>query len=198
MKLNLSILNIDVLLRDPALLNVEWDSLLALCNVNNIGIKFYYKNYKLQKHWFIEESLKDINLVFCRNVITKQRDTIQDDCGCIGFSTINLNDRRVYLTEGVSDFITVKLTHPNYNVLGMTTLSGNAIARSIVLSCFDSIIIVSDNDFNSKENTGLQNARKMLKFYSSYGKKVKIMIPDIGFKDITDQFMFQLKCLCCK
>lgn len=189
MKLDLSNLKIPQELPDK-----EWDVLKELVHQNPIpGIVFCDCIDKLQWHWDLEEQLGELRFKMLRNKYTKQRCTVEDMCGCIGFSSLNLNDKRLYLTEGVSDFITVKLTHPGYNVLGFTTLGGSYKARAIVVSLFDNIVIVADNDSTKVVNTGLRNADKLYKFLSSYGKKVKIVLPEPPHKDITDQFIFDLK-----
>ena len=79
------------------------------------------------------------------------------------------------------------------NVLGLTTLTGSKKAKYLISTLFDEFIIFSDNDFNSVNNTGLLNAQKMAEYLRSEGKKVKIELPSPGNKDMTDQFMEELK-----
>lgn len=167
--------------------SIKWDILQSLVDLNDIGIKMSTSYFNAVPHWTISEKLEEFEFLFHRNKATKQRITELDPFGVVGFSTINPEDNRVYLTEGVSDFITVKLTHPQMNVLGMTTLSGSTLSKKLVCSLFDKICIVADND-----STGISNAHKMRKFYESYGKACKVIMSESGFKDITEQFMFEL------
>lgn len=175
-------------------LRSSWTTLLMLSNLNGLeGVRFESVIEDMVPYWRIEETLGEYEFLMYRNQLTLKRDTRIDDLGMVGFSSINKHDDRVYLTEGVSDFITMKLTHPHMNVLGMTTLSGTVISKSIIASLFNNICIVSDNDFNSVKNTGILNSTKMKKLYESLGLKVKILLPDSGYKDITDQFMGELR-----
>lgn len=170
----------------------EWDTLFELVKLNPIGIDVKQSYFNAVPHWTISETLDDFKFIIHRNKATKQRITEIDSLGLIGFSTINPKDPRVYLTEGVSDFITVKLTHPNMNVLGLTTLSGSTLSKRIISTLFDKVCIVSDNDIKGDANTGVSNATRMMKFYKSLGKQVKVIVPDTGFKDITDQFIYEI------
>ena len=128
-----------------------------------------------------------------RNKHTHKRITIKDDCGMIGFSSVNLEDRSCILVEGVSDFITMKLAFPTRNIIGMTTLSGNNFAKTFVSSMFDNITIMSDNDFSSARNTGILASQRMREYYTSLGKQVRVELPDVSYKDITDQFIHEYK-----
>lgn len=124
-----------------------------------------------------------------RNAFSSRRSTSIDRYGLIGLSDVNLQNRRAIITEGVSDFITVKSLYPKSNVLGFTTLGGNIKSAKIILSLFDSIAFVCDNDFTKERNTGLTNGFSLKTFYESYGKKVYLYMPDFPFKDITEQFL---------
>lgn len=178
----------------PTLPPKEWDLLFSLVSLNPIkGLKLSQSYFNAVPHWCIKEQLGDYKFIFHRNKATKQRITEHDSLGLIGFSSLNVLDDRVYLTEGVSDFITVKLLYPNMNVLGLTTLSGSRISKKIVCSLFNRICIVSDNDTDKSNNTGLSNTQRMYKFFTAKGKKVSIKLPSSGFKDITDEFIFELK-----
>lgn len=173
----------------------EWQVLEDLLFLNPIkGFTFKTNFESLIPRWDVVEVCNPFVFQLYREKHTKQRITENDPLGCVGFASINPLDDRVYLTEGVSDFITVKLTHPHFNVLGMTTLGGNQKAKSIVLNLFKKIVICSDNDSTAEINTGLSNALKMKKFYQAWGKQVKILLPEAGYgKDMTDQFMGQLR-----
>jgi len=167
----------------------EWDTLMTLSELN---LKYGPKLTSDQQYWYIDENLEDLTFHLERNKLSNQRKTLLDPLGCIGFSCINKNDDRVYLTEGVSDYFTIKLTHPTMNVLGLTTLGGSLQTKKLISALFNRICIVSDNDYNSKINTGLENSSRMRKFYESLGKKVKVLLPEPGFKDITEQFISDL------
>lgn len=145
--------------------------------------------------WEIKEDVGKYKFHIYRNKMTRGRTSERDNLGCIGMASVNLKDDRVYLTEGVSDFLTMKLTHPNYNVIGFTTLGGNAKAKLLITSLFDNICIVSDNDIGKGVNTGLTNSTRMKRYFESYGKHVNIQLPDSGYKDITEQFMGDLRFL---
>lgn len=143
--------------------------------------------------WEIQEVLPNGGFHMTRSQLTKQRNTIQDTYGLLGLSLINLKDSRVILTEGVSDFFTVKMYCPNNNVLGVTTLSGSHDAKQILISFFDEFIICADNDSTAQRNTGLLNAQNFKRFLESFNKKVKIVTPQYPHKDMTDNFIFNLR-----
>lgn len=143
--------------------------------------------------WRIKESVADGNFLMQRSCITKQRNTIEDTYGLLGLSLIDPKDDSVILTEGVSDFFTAKFLEPTRNVLGVTTLSGSVTAKKLILSLFNKILICSDNDALAERNTGITNSAAMRKFYSNYLKSVTIFTPQPGFKDITDNLIFNLK-----
>lgn len=187
-------MNIEHLKLPSNLPQKEWDVLFSLTELNAIpGIAFSQSYFDAVPHWCITEELGDFKFIFHRNKATNQRITEQDYLGLIGFSSLNVLDDRVYLTEGVSDFITVKLLNPKMNVLGLTTLSGSIKAKKLICSLFNKICIISDNDTGKGVNTGISNVQRMRKFYTGYGKQVKIKLPSTGFKDITDEFIFELK-----
>lgn len=189
-----------------------WDNLFQLVQNNRIpGIQLSVSYFNAVPHWTISEVLpvfpSDSNMaqtesalqfILHRNQATAQRITESDSLGLVGFSSLNLKDTRVYLTEGVSDFLTMKLLHPNMNVLGLTTLSGSVKAKKVLCSLFDSFCIISDNDNSATHhaevsvNTGVSNAIRLRKFLLSHGKQVKIKLPSTGFKDITEEFLFEV------
>ena len=124
--------------------------------------------------------------------VSGNRDTRIDKLGLIGVASLDLKDTRVTLTEGVSDFISYKITHLNQNVLGFTTLSGSKTAKYIVKNLFSSFKVIIDNDYGKKNNTGVLNANKILSTIGTHGN-VEIVMPDGSFKDFTEQFIFDLK-----
>lgn len=174
----------------PSEVRSEWGLLEDLVRLNPFkGPSFTTEDIR----WVIKEKLEDFEFFMERNKISNQRRTLKDPLGCIGFSVINHRDDRIYLTEGVSDYFTVKLTHPGLNVLGLTNLGGNRYTKAIIETLFRRICIVSDNDFNAKQNTGLLNSQRIRNYYESRGCKCKVLLPEPGFKDITEQFISQIK-----
>lgn len=133
-------------------------------------------------------------LWFSRHLFGPTRTMYIDRFGAVGVSSLDVRDSRVILTEGVSDFITMKLLYPDRNVLGFTTLGGNRYATKIVLSLFDDITVCSDNDMGSSaRNTGITNAYRLRLQYERYGRRVRIVLPESGCKDMTDQFLSELR-----
>lgn len=161
------------------ILQYLWDSVAKQASIN-----FYDKDYK----WYIDEYIDGVHsFTMERDRFTNQRNTILDEFGLLGLSTIDLNQKSVILTEGVSDFFSVKLLLPYRNVLGVTTLGGSKNAKALLVNLFDSFLICTDND-----STGLKNASNWKHFLEGYNKQVNIFSPPTG-KDITDTFVFNLK-----
>ncbi len=170
----------------------NWDILRKL---NNTDITFKVIEEPAKgSRWLIEEYLEG-ECIFSlkRSKLTLQRYTETDKYGLIGLSTINLQDTKVILTEGVSDFFTMKIKYPHNNVLGFTTLSGSRTAKQIIINLFDQFLVCSDNDANSDTNTGVINSSRISNFLRMFGKSVKVIMPETGFKDMTEQFVFELK-----
>lgn len=128
-----------------------------------------------------------------RDIAGAGRKTTIDRYGLIGLSAINPSDRRYILTEGVSDFLTLKLCYPKSNILGFTSLGGNVNATKILLTLADSIIYITDNDAGKESNTGLKNAVRLKQHYERFGKRVYLQLPTAPFKDITQQVINDLK-----
>lgn len=174
----------------------NWDILLTLWNSNfhhSSVIFSYYQHPQFGLSWLITESLSSGSFSMTRSLITRQRNTISDSFGLLGLSLINPKDDRVILTEGVSDFFTAKLLCPNSNVLGVTTLGGSSLAKLLLLNLFNKFIICSDNDSNTSKNTGLNNSFNWKSFLQSYNKTVQVFLPLYPHKDISDNFIFNLK-----
>lgn len=128
-----------------------------------------------------------------RDKMTLNRFTNTDRYGLLGLSQINLKDRSVILTEGVSDYFTAKILCPDKNVLGVTTLTGSHTAKAILVNLFDSYILCSDNDSGKERNTGIMNSSKFREYLESYHKDVKIFLPADGYKDISDNYIAKLR-----
>lgn len=141
----------------------------------------------------VERIGKDVLFWYQRDVFGPGRDTSIDRYGLIGLSTFNLLERKVIVTEGVSDFLSVKMCCPNLNVLGFTTLGGNLKSVKILLTLADQFVFISDNDFGKEKNTGLVNSMNLRKLYESYGKKVTVLFPKSPNKDITQQILNDIK-----
>lgn len=175
----------------------NWDHLMYLVNNNKTlfpKIDFTEtSNLDDGRMWQIREFVGEESFVMQRSMIKGHRNTIKDLYGLIGLSSINPKDTSVILTEGVSDYFTAKLLEPKRNVLGVTTLSGSTTAKKILINLFDNFLICADNDATSSKNTGVSNAYNLKKFLESFGKSVTIFTPQVGFKDITDNFVFNLK-----
>jgi hypothetical protein len=148
----------------------------------------------MQPCWILSEKINEKEIFqLKRNKVNQQRITITDEYGLIGLSLIDPENRECILTEGVSDFFTTKMLFKDRNVLGLTTLSTSGLGKSILISLFDHFDIITDNDVESTDNRGTKNASNLRKFLISNNKNAKIRIPENPFKDITDQFIFNLK-----
>lgn len=130
-----------------------------------------------------------------RNKMTKKRVTNTDEYGLFGVSLVDMANRTAILTEGVSDFMSARMLCPKDNVLGLTTLSGNKVAKSILLNLFDRFLVISDNDISkqamNKMNTGLRNSLSLGNFLKSNGKSVRVYYPTR--KDISDELMMAIR-----
>lgn len=189
--LNQSILNFPY----PKIPNLEslhnWDILCSFDYGPDLTLK--QGTYKNIPHWRIQEIWEgEVVFKMLRNKVTLQRDTKIDNYGLLGVSNLNLDSQCCILTEGVSDYFCARLLFPNVNVLGVTTLTGSVVAKSILLSLFDDYTIISDNDSNKVLNTGLTSSFKLKSFLQSYGKNVSVVLPDSKL-DLSDEFVFNLK-----
>ena len=109
------------------------------------------------------------------------RATEVDLTGFIGLSSLTFKGE-LFLTEGVSDFITVKhLT--GCDTLGQTTLNLNVKQVAILREMNQPITLVVDND-----TTGLKEAYQKKFKLTSQGLSVKIVSPT-PYKDITESWM---------
>lgn len=140
----------------------------------------------------IERLEKKVTFWYQRHISGPRRMTTIDRYGLVGITAINPYDRRIIVTEGVSDFITTKLCYPDLNVVGFTTLGGNRKAHQILLSLAKELIVVADNDSGKERNTGLLGAIHIKQNFERRGVKVSIIQPELPFKDITQQFIAQL------
>lgn len=115
-----------------------------------------------------------------RDIVSNRRYTDIDLYGLFGLSRINPHDTHCYITEGVSDGISAMLLLPSKNVLAITNLGGSQTARKIIISLFDSVTIIHDND-----QAGRQGLQRWTSFLRSFNIKVDSWTPD-GCKDLTE------------
>ena len=130
---------------------------------------------------------------FERDVVGPRRYTSIDYYGLVGLSSFNLNSRTAILTEGVSDFLTMKMCYPKDNILGFTTLGGNIKSTKILLTLADKLIFIGDNDSGKQRNTGVLNVMHLKELYESYGKEVHLGVPESPYKDVTEKVFDTLK-----
>jgi hypothetical protein len=114
----------------------------------------------------------------------------KDLLGMIGYSQIDLSDPTVILTEGVSDYLSVKACNPHLNVLGLLNLSGNSQARTFLVSCFKNFVYIADND-----SPGVKASQRLKEFlvFNVANAQVILFYPEVGYKDITAQIFTQYK-----
>lgn len=135
-----------------------------------------------------------VSFWYSRDVGGPAKMTYINHFGLVGLSRLNLQDRSVFLTEGVSDYLSASMVFEGYNVLGLTSLGGNRAAHKIISSLFDSIVYISDNDIGGDGvNTGVRAAGRVVDFYRSLGKTVSVLFPSVGYKDFTEEFMGRLQ-----
>lgn len=116
-----------------------------------------------------------------------------DRYGVIGLGSYNFSDRRVLLTEGVSDYLSVRMMYPGLNVLGNLSLGGSESSRRLLLSISDEIYYFSDNDMGRGGNVGLGASLGMRDFYRGYGKEFQFGFSGVGYKDICSEMMDRLR-----
>ena len=146
----------------------------------------------MDSKWILQETASDWLLFrMNRSVLFGSRRTEFDRYGVIGLGAVDLNCRELILTEGVSDYITAKLLFPDVNVLGFTKLGGTVLARSIVLSIADRVVICSDNDSEADRNTGMRNSTGIMNWLRDNDVMASIWLPEC--KDLSDTFLERVK-----
>lgn len=162
----------------------------------NSPIQFTLSSTEFQiSEAFVPQSFDTGNTLFSsslffilqRDLLTFQRKTLKDTYGILGLSLIDPSNSSVFITEGVSDYFTAKLLLPNSNVLAFTTLGGSSLSKTLVLSLFNSITLIQDND-----STGRSNSTNLSTFFKSYNKSVYIFSPPV-YKDLSESFIQSLK-----
>lgn len=140
--------------------------------------------------WCIAEIIDNVTTFrLRRDPVTLNRYTDVDIFGLLGLSLLDLSNDTVFITEGVSDYISAKLCLPNENVLGVTQLGGSAFAKQILISLFTNIVIIADHD-----PAGMTAAIKWKSLFASHSIPSKVWQTSTSqFKDFTDEFLFNLK-----
>lgn len=110
------------------------------------------------------------------------RETIVDRLGFLGVSTTDLNKKTLFITEGVSDFITTKAFNMDLNVWGKTKLSMSELQLHVVKSLFRKVVVVADND-----TTGINKSFQTKEKLEHVGVQCSIFIP--YHKDVTQDYM---------
>lgn len=166
----------------------NWD---ILADLNTTGVVFESAlDARKGFVWRIKEEVGgELAFEMVRDKMQYRRYTNVDRYGLLGLSQINVSDRRVVLTEGVSDYFTAKRLCTNENVLGVTTLGGSRVAKAVLVNLFDEFTICSDNDALAARNTGMANSDRFRAFLESYGKRVRVFVPADGYKDISDNYI---------
>jgi hypothetical protein len=109
------------------------------------------------------------------------RYTKEDKIGFIGMSTLDLTKDTLYITEGVSDFLTIKSQLSSLNVLGKTKLTLNRLQVQFIKDCFKRVVMVADND-----STGIKKAWQNRDMLIKAKVDCELCIPTT--KDITLDF----------
>lgn len=195
-------MNLDLSCVEPVLPLVNWDSpqWAVLEAIWGYGVREgFLSNVSLSRPFspdsvdVIERLGGDVLFWYQRNLYSSSRSTSIDRYGLVGLSLLDLTQSSVILTEGVSDYLTMKFLYPDCNVLGFTTLGGNSKSTKILLSLFSEIVFITDNDFTKSTNTGLVNGLHLKRYYEGFGKVCQVYLPDLPYKDITQQFISQCK-----
>lgn len=146
----------------------------------------------MDSRWILQENASDWVLFrMSRSILFGSRKTEFDRYGVIGLGAVDLGCRELILTEGVSDYISAKLLFPDVNVLGFTKLGGTVLARSIVLSIADRVVICSDNDSEAERNTGMKNAYGIMNWLRDNDVTASIWLPEA--KDLSDTLLERIK-----
>jgi len=172
-------------------LKTEWGMLHSLWNQTPYSDRVQFTECEVQNSgwsWKLHEDCGEYSFEMTRSQITGVRLTNSNDLGLLGLSLVNPKDSRVILTEGVSDYLTVKLNCGDVNVLGLTNLGGSTRARVLLLNLFDKFVYCCDND-----EAGRSGAYKLKSWLEGYGKRVKIWTPSGVAKDVTDMFMRNIR-----
>jgi hypothetical protein len=163
----------------------QWDFITAI-----IGGR--YPSLTVAKELYgysLIEQLEEISFEFVK-YNKGFKSTKYDQLGFVGFSLINLEDPTIVMTEGVSDYLSVKACNPHLNVIGLLNLAGNRLARTFLVSCFRNFVYIHDNDA-----PGIQAARRLESFLREQvsGAQVILIKPNLGYKDAAEQIFTDYK-----
>jgi hypothetical protein len=161
----------------------QWDFLSMLTYPETILVRKELYGYT------VHEQLEEVEFEYVK-YNKGYKSCKKDLLGFIGFSAINLQDKAVVITEGVSDYLSVKACNPHLNVIGLLNLAGNVKARTFLISCFKNFVYIPDND-----QPGLEAARKLKAFIAGYLPNSRFILikPEVGYKDITQQIFAKYK-----
>lgn len=94
----------------------------------------------------LREASKETPILDYIRYFNGKRSTDIDKLGFIGLTTLDLSSHTLYLTEGISDFLSLKSFYPHLNVLGKTKLNLSKLQLHFIKQLFTSVVIISDND----------------------------------------------------
>lgn len=135
------------------------------------------ENY-IQPGVVVTEEFEGNTLFQLTRYFNGKRITDIDRLGFVGVSMTNLSDKSLIITEGVSDFLSLKSEQPTLNVWGKTKLSLSRLQLHIIKSLFTNVILIADND-----NTGITKAFDIQSKLKRAGLDTDVFLPQN--KDIT-------------
>lgn len=161
----------------------QWDFITAIANTSTIRVRKELFGYT------VYERLEEFEFLYVR-YNRGYKSCKKDRLGLVGFSRIDLQDPTVIITEGVSDYLTVKACNPHLNVLGLLNLTGNSLAKTFLISCFKNFVYIADND-----NPGMSAAKTLKDFLLAnvLNSRFILIQPESGYKDIAQQVFFKYK-----
>lgn len=120
----------------------------------------YYLNPAIEVTERVEptEQVPDGILFNFVRYFSDKRLTNIDRLGFVGVSLTNLLDSRLFITEGVSDFLSLKAQYPRLNVWGKTKLNLSVLQLAVIKAHFKTVVIVTDND-----STGLAKGYDLIR-----------------------------------
>lgn len=167
-------------------LSTKWTTLCKYAkHLNTISFSIIQQGN--EPLWNITEKFADKGITttlfdFTRSCITLNRRTNINLLGMLGLTALDFSNPSIIITEGVSDFFSIKLLNPTLNVLGITNLGGSTLVKQFLITYFSKIVIVADSD-----SAGVKTAISYQKFFSSHSIKSAIYIP--SRKDISQEIL---------
>lgn len=120
----------------------------------------------------VQETFDTTTIISYTRYFNGKRITEVDRLGFIGITTLNLSDPVIYLTEGISDFLSLKSFYPNLNVLGKTKLNLSKLQVHFLKQLFTKAVIIADND-----TTGISKALSHQTLLHRQGLKSQVYLP---------------------